>query len=197
MQHTVIALMQDRPGVLNRAVSLFRRRGFNIDSLTVATTELAGLSRMTLVVNEDDVEQTVRQLERLVDVVAVHDVTHDRSVAQEMCLVRLPPPGARLGELLEIAREHDARVVDAGDEAMMLALMESPARVSAFLECVRPFGIEELTRSGRIAMTVGALPRATRRPGAPHPTHPMEPGSAAPFNWQADGVGADEAADAA
>ena len=92
MQHPVIALVHDRPGVLNRAISLFRRRSFNIHSLAVATTEQPGLSRMTLVVQRDDVSQVVRQLERLVDVISVRDVTHQRVVAHELCLVRLTPP---------------------------------------------------------------------------------------------------------
>ena len=194
MQHTVIALMQDRPGVLNRAVSLFRRRGFNIDSLTVATTEIPGLSRMTVVVNRDDVEQVVRQLERLVDIVGVHDVTHDRAVAQEMCLVRLGPPGSRLGQLLSLAREVDARIVDATPSSRVLAVMDTPANVSDFLTRLAPFGIDEFTRSGRIAMCVGANAR-TMRPGRGASHHARRPDDASsPTNWQADGFADEEAA---
>ncbi len=137
MLHTLIAVMQDRPGVLNRAVSLFRRRGFNIESLAVASTETPGLSRMTVVVNQDDVSQVVQQLQRLIDIVSVQDVTYDRAVAQEMCLVRLGPAGQRLGEVLGVAREFDARVVDASPNAMVVAIMDAPSTIS---DLPRPHG---------------------------------------------------------
>lgn len=194
MQHTVIALMQDRPGALNRAVSLFRRRNFNIDSLAVATTEIAGLSRMTVVVNQDDVVQLVRQLERLIDIVSVQDVTHDRAVEQEMCMIRLGAPGTRLGDILALAREFDARIVDATPTAMVLSMMDAPTRVSAFLARLAPYGIDELTRSGRIAMCRGANARTSRPAphagsrGRPHELTQM------PANWQGDGFGDEEAA---
>ena len=182
MKHTLIALMHDRPGVLNRAVSLFRRRGFNIDSLTVASTELPGLSRMTVVVNRDEVVQVVRQLERLIDIISVRDVTHVRSVSHEVCLVRLVPPGERLGELLAILRAFDARVVETDPQAMLLAVMGAPDDVSQCLELLRAFGVLELTRSGRIAMT---LTQNSHSDGAaPRP----DAGPQHPYTWQADGV---------
>lgn len=188
MQHTVIALMHDRPGVLNRAISLFRRRSFNIDSLSVATTEQPGLSRMTLVVQRDDVAQVVRQLERLVDVVSVRDVTHQRVVAHELCLVRLSPPGSRLGELLRIARDCDIRVLETAPQAILLAIMGTPEAMSTCLERLRPFGILELTRSGRIAMTVTGTPAVHTAPTARHPS------PNAHYTWQADGAVDEEAA---
>lgn len=193
MLHTVIALMQDRPGVLNRAVSLFRRRGFNIDSLAVATTEMPGLSRMTLVVNRQDVAQVVQQLQRLVDIVAVQDVTYERAVAQEMCLVRLAPPGDRTEELYALTREYDARVVDASPHAIVLAVMDAPSTISTFLQQLQSFGVDEITRSGRIAMSMapqaGILAdraAAGRSPGDAADAHPYE--------WQADGFADHEAA---
>jgi acetolactate synthase-1/3 small subunit len=193
MLHTLIAVMQDRPGVLNRAVSLFRRRGFNIESLAVASTEIPGLSRMTVVVNQDDVSQVVQQLQRLVDIVSVQDVTYDRAVSQEMCLIRLGPAGQRLGEVLGAAREYDARVVDASPQAMVIAIMDAPATISAFLSRLQPFGIEEITRSGRIAMSMTTASRSARpiAPGAPRPAESAAP---SPFQWQADGFADDEAA---
>lgn len=190
MQHTVIALMHDRPGVLNRTVSLFRRRAFNIDSLSVATTEQPGLSRMTLVVQRDDVAQVVRQLERLVDVISVRDVTHLQVVSHELCLVRLNPPGSRLGELLRIARECDARVVETAPQAMLVAVMGPPDAVTSCLERLRPFGILELTRSGRIAMTVAAPNTAT----APGSGAVRAAPPAGPYTWQADGAVDEDAA---
>ena len=185
-QHTVIALMHDRPGVLNRAVSLFRRRAFNIDSLSVATTEQPGLSRMTLVVRRDDVTQVIRQLERLVDIVSVRDVTFEKTVSHELCLVRLGAPGHRLGDLLRIARECDARVVETAQRTMILAVMGDTQAVSSCLERLRPFGILELTRSGRVAMTVtasaGNADSGTTTPASRVSITP------APYAWQADGA---------
>lgn len=192
MLHTLIAVMQDRPGVLNRAVSLFRRRGFNIESLAVASTETPGLSRMTVVVNQDDVSQVVQQLQRLIDIVSVQDVTYDRAVAQEMCLVRLGPAGQRLGEILGVAREFDARVVDASPNAMVVAIMDAPSTISSFLDRMATFGIDEITRSGRIAMSMTTPSKATRpqpNAGASHAAH-----HPSPFQWQADGFADDEAA---
>ncbi|MFN8666061.1 MAG: acetolactate synthase small subunit [Gemmatimonadaceae bacterium] len=193
MLHTLIAVMQDRPGVLNRAVSLFRRRGFNIESLAVASTETPGLSRMTVVVNRDDVTQVVSQLQRLVDIVSVHDVTFDRAVTQEMCLVRLGPAGHRLAEILGLAREFDARVVDASPQAMVLAIMDAPATISAFLDRVQRFGIEEITRSGRIAMSM-TTPARGARPSPNANANPKDFAPADPFQAQADGFADEEAA---
>lgn len=193
MLHTLIAVMQDRPGVLNRAVSLFRRRGFNIESLAVASTETPGLSRMTVVVNRDDVTQVVSQLQRLVDIVSVHDVTFDRAVTQEMCLVRLGPAGHRLAEILGLAREFDARVVDASPHAMVLAIMDAPATISAFLDRVQRFGIEEITRSGRIAMSM-TTPARGARPSPNANANPKDFAPADPFQAQADGFADEEAA---
>ena len=193
MLHTLIAVMQDRPGVLNRAVSLFRRRGFNIESLAVASTETPGLSRMTVVVNRDDVTQVVSQLQRLVDIVSVHDVTFDRAVTQEMCLIRLGPAGHRLAEILGLAREFDARVVDASPQAMVLAIMDAPATISAFLERVQRFGIEEITRSGRIAMSM-TTPARGARPSPNAHANPRDFAPSDPFQAQADGFADEEAA---
>ncbi len=192
MQHTLIVVLQDRPGVLNRAVSLFRRRGFNIESLAVASTETPGLSRMTVVVNQDDVSQVVQQLQRLIDIVSVQDVTYDRAVAQEMCLVRLGPAGQRLGEILGVAREFDARVVDASPNAMVVAIMDAPSTISQFLDRMATFGIDEITRSGRIAMSM-TTPSKTARPQPNAHAHHAH-GQPSPFQWQADGFADDEAA---
>lgn len=191
MHHTLIAVMQDRPGVLNRAVSLFRRRGFNIESLAVASTETPGLSRMTVVVDRDDVSQVVAQLQRLVDIVSVQDVTFDRAVSQEMCLVRLGAAGHRLAELLALAREFDGRVLDASPQAMVVAIMGTTAAISTFLQRLQSFGIEEVTRSGRIAMSM------TRRAGAPARPTDAEAAPQAPTAdgaWQADGWAGDDVA---
>ncbi|MGH7713241.1 MAG: acetolactate synthase small subunit, partial [Gemmatimonadaceae bacterium] len=162
MQHTLIALLQDRPGVLNRAVSLFRRRGFNIASLSVGHSEAPGVSRMTLVVDREHVEQVVKQLDRLIEVLAVHDITHERTVEQETCLVKVTASSPSLADLVRIARESGARIVDVSAAVMILVITDAPGRVATFVERMRPFGIVELIRSGRIAMALGTL--ATGRP---------------------------------
>jgi acetolactate synthase-1/3 small subunit len=197
VQHTLIALLQDRPGVLNRAVSLFRRRGFNIASLAVGHSEVPDVSRMTLVVDREHVEQVVKQLDRLIEVLAVHDITHERAVEQETCLVKVSAPSPSLAELVSIARESGARIVDVSAAVMILALTDTPARVAEFVERVRPFGLLELIRSGRIAMALGAPPPAGiagrgRRPESAHPSTDLAPSQ--PYRWQADGASDTEAA---
>lgn len=195
MQHTLIALLQDHPGVLNRAVSLFRRRGFNIASLAVGHSEVPGVSRMTLVVDREHVEQVVKQLDRLIEVLAVHDITNDSVVEQEACLVKVTAASG-LAELVSIAREFDARIVDVTAAVMILVLMDAPDRVGAFVERLGPFGVLELTRSGRIAMARGAalaevVRRNPRRESA-HRAGELAPSH--PYQWQADGASDTEAA---
>ena len=133
------------------------------------------------------------QLQRLVDIVSVHDVTFDRAVTQEMCLVRLGPAGHRLAEILGLAREFDARVVDASPQAMVLAIMDAPATISAFLERVQRFGIEEITRSGRIAMSM-TTPARGARPSPNAQANPRDFAATDPFQAQADGFADEEAA---
>src|SRR4028119_1269466 len=105
MKHTLVALMQDHPGVLNRVASLFRRRSFNIESLTVGHTESPGISRMTIVVdaNQTSVEQVIKQLYRLIEVLKVSDVTADPNVARELVLVKVHAPPSRRAELNSLA----------------------------------------------------------------------------------------------
>lgn len=193
VQHTLIALLQDRPGVLNRTVSLFRRRGFNIASLTVGHSEVAGVSRMTLVVDREHVEQVVKQLNRLIEVLSVNDITHERTVQQETCLVKVTAASARLADLTAIARESGARVVEVNASAMILATTDAPERVATFVERLRPFGILELIRSGRIAMALDGPPTSD----ANHPPESVPRADHAPvlpYRWQADGASDHEAA---
>ena len=157
MKHTLVALMQDRPGVLNRVVSLFRRRGFNIESLSVGHTETPTISRMTLVIDstQTSVEQVTKQLYRLIEVLKVSDVTEDAHVARELILVKVHAPSGRRGEVRELAEVFGARVVDVALDAMMIELTSPPEKVDNFVEMVRPFGIKEMVRTGRVAMVRG------------------------------------------
>lgn len=157
MKHTLVALMEDKPGVLNRVVSLFRRRGFNIDSLTVGHTETPSISRMTIVVDSTNtfVEQVSKQLYRLIEVLKVSDVTGDPHVARELILIKVHAPPSRRAEVSSLAEVFGARIVDVAHDSLMLELSSSSDKVDNFVELVRPFGIKEMVRTGRIAMVRG------------------------------------------
>ncbi|MEM8530142.1 MAG: acetolactate synthase small subunit [Chloroflexota bacterium] len=154
-KHTIIALLQDQPGVLTRAVGLFRRRGYNIESLAVGHSETPGISRMTVVVESDDVEQVTKQLYRLVEVVKVSDVTDDPTVEREMVLVKVSAVGAVRPEIVSMANVFDAKIVDVGVRSMVIEMTGAPAKVENFIEVMRPFGVKEMMRTGRIAMVRG------------------------------------------
>jgi acetolactate synthase-1/3 small subunit len=155
-KHTIVALMQDRPGVLNRAVSLFRRRGFNIESLAVGHSETPGVSRMTLVVEAEDVEQVTKQLYRLIEVLKVSDVTNDPTVEREMVLVKIHAPAQSRPEIVAVTSVFDAKIVDVGYNTMIIEMTGTPSKVENFVEIIRPFGEKEMMRTGRIAMVRGA-----------------------------------------
>ena len=155
-KHTVVALVQDRPGVLNRAVSLFRRRGFNIESLAVGHSETPGVSRMTLVVEAEDVEQVTKQLYRLIEVLKVSDVTSDPTVEREMALVKIHAPSGSRPEIVALTGMFGAKIVDVGYNTMVIEMTGTPSKVENFIEVVRPFGVKEMMRTGRIAMVRGA-----------------------------------------
>lgn len=152
--HTIVALLQDHPGVLHRAVSLLRRRGYNIASLAVGRSEVEGASRMTLVVEQEDVVQVVKQLNRLVEVLQVDDVTHDPTIEREVILVKVAA-GGNMQSIVSVALGYGATIADVGMGTMLLELSGSPAKVEGFLQRLAPFGILEATRTGRIAMVRG------------------------------------------
>lgn len=154
-KHTIVALMQDQPGVLTRAVSLFRRRGFNIASLTVGHTETPNISRMTVVVESDDVEQVVKQLYRLIEVVDVTDVTNELTVEREMALIKIGNFNGDRGEFIALCNIFNAKVVDASLQSMIVEMTAAPTKVENFIKVVESFGITEMMRTGIIAMVRG------------------------------------------
>jgi acetolactate synthase I/III small subunit len=166
MKHTLVALMQDHPGVLNRVVSLVRRRNFNIDSLTVGHSETPGISRMTLVVDAAEVEQIIKQLYRLIEVLKVSDVTLDPVVEREIALIKLHVTRPSRAELVALANVFSAKVVDVGPTSMIVEITGAPDDVERFVELVRPFGIKEMMRTGRIAMVRGPLTHRAAEPDA-------------------------------
>lgn len=155
MHRTLVALMQDHPGVLNRVTSLIRRRNFNIESLAVGQSETAGVSRMTLVVDVAEVEQITKQLYRLIEVLKVTDVTGTAAVEREIALMKVKASQAERPELVALAGVFDARVVSVAIDSMILEMTGTPSHVDRFLELVRPFGLQEMMRTGRIAMGCG------------------------------------------
>jgi acetolactate synthase-1/3 small subunit len=156
--HTFVATVEDRPGALNRVVSLFRRRGFNIASLTVGTTERPGVSRITLVVNSDaDTARRVQaNLEKLVDVLQVQDLTGVAALTREFALVKASVPADKRAEVLRLCGVFRARVVDVSPATLTFEITGTPDKVDALLEVVRPYGIAEMVRTGPLAMGRGA-----------------------------------------
>jgi len=157
MRHTLIALMQDKPGVLNRVASLFRRRNFNIESLTVGHSETPGISRMTIVVDADEagIEQVQKQLLKLIEVTKVTNVSHDSTVFRELALIRVHAPSAVRAEIMQLVDIFRARVVDVAMQSLVIEITGPEERVDGLLQLLRPFGIKEVVRTGRVAMVRG------------------------------------------
>ncbi len=156
-QHTVVAIVEDKPGVLMRVSSLFRRRGFNIESLTVGHSEAEGLSRMTMVIDGDSapVEQVEKQLYKLIDVVKVSDLSHEDIVARELALIKVRCNNVNRHELLDIANVFRADVVDIATNSIILQIVGDEDKIDGLRSMCEPYGIRELTRTGRVAMVRG------------------------------------------
>lgn len=157
-QHTLIAIVLDKPGVLNRVSSLMRARNFNIDSLAVSHTDQPDTSRMTITLHGDDVavEQAAKQLYRLIDVLKVQDVTSDPVVAQELALVKIRATDANRGEILKLVELSKGRVVDLAGESIIVEVTGPESEVDAFVDLVRTYGIKELVRTGSVVMSRGS-----------------------------------------
>jgi acetolactate synthase-1/3 small subunit len=153
-KHTLIALMEDKPGVLNRVSNLFRRRNYNIQSLAVGHSETRDISRMTVVVDGDNrvVEQVVKQLNKLINVTEVLDVTDKPAVIRELALVKVKAGPGKRSEIIELAQVFRGRIVDVGPDSMTVEITGAEDRVNSLVSLLRPYGIEELARTGRVAM---------------------------------------------
>ena len=152
--HTLIALMEDKPGVLSRVASLFRRRNYNIESLAVGHSETPNISRMTIVVNGDNriVEQVVKQLAKLINVTEVVDVSEKPTVIRELALVKVSASAGARSEIIELANVFRGRVVDVGATSMTVEITGPEDRVNSLIRLLEPYGIEELARTGRVVM---------------------------------------------
>ena len=154
MRHVLSALVQNQPGVLAHVSGMFASRGFNIDSLAVGETEDPHLSRITVVVVGDDrvLEQIRKQLEKIVTVVKVLDISREDCVERDLMLIKVDAPPAIRGELQALVDIFRARTVDVGPEQMMVEISGREQKLEAFIEAMRPYGIRELARTGRIAL---------------------------------------------
>src|SRR5512142_3131132 len=161
---TLVAYVEDKPGVLNRVASLFRRRGYNIASLNVGRTHESGVSRMTIVVEGDArVAQLMEaNLYKLVNVLSVQDITETPAVVRDMALVKLETAAERRAELLQLVEVFHSRVVDICPGTIIAEITGSPDKIDAFVEVLKPFGIVEMVQTGRIAMTRGVEGEASR-----------------------------------
>jgi len=158
MKSILIAWVEDKPGVLNRVTSLFRRRAFNIESLAVGHTEQPGVSRMTIVVDSDrtDVQKVAQNLYKQVSVIRVEDVTSRAAVVRDLALIRVKADSKTRPEVMQLADTFRARVVDVGLDTLMIEVTGTEEKVEGLVEVLRPFGVVEMVRTGRVAMVRGA-----------------------------------------
>ena len=156
-QHTIIALVEDKPGVLTRVASMFRRRAFNIASLAVGRSEKAGLSRMTFVVHGDlpTVQQVTRQLDKLIDVIQVSYISTHQVVARELALMKVTTTPSTRGEIMQFAELFSANIVDVGSTYVVIEITGGEQKVDGLENLLRPFGITEIVRTGLVAMVRG------------------------------------------
>ena len=158
-QRTISALVQDKPGVLARIAGLFRRRGFNIASLTVGRSEQKGLSRMTFVVEgpEEVVCKVSAQLDKLIDIVEVRDITESNIVWRELALIKVNADSVSRSKVLEIANIFRVNIVDIGVESLTMEISGGKQKINSLIELLKQFGIKEILRTGRIATLRGTL----------------------------------------
>jgi len=157
MRHTISVLVENKSGVLARVSGLFSGRGYNIDSLNVAETEDTTISRMTIVARGDDriLEQITKQLNRLVDVVKVSDMTSEDHVERELVLIKVSAQARSRAEIIQIADIFRANIVDVSHEALVIAVTGNENKVTAMINMLRPYGVKEIARSGQVAISRG------------------------------------------
>lgn len=157
MKHTLSVLVENKPGVLTRVAGLFARRGFNIDSLVVAETENPLVSRMTITVDEQDqpVEQVTKQLHKLINVLKITDLDPAGSVETELLLIKVKADASSRSAIMQIVEIFRAKIADVSAEVLIIEMTGARDKVGAFMELMAPFGVVELMRTGRIAMSRG------------------------------------------
>lgn len=154
MKHTISVIVENKPGVLQRVAGLFSRRGFNIESLAVGTTEKPDISRMTIVAEGDEqtLEQITKQLYKLIDVLKVFDLPPDLSIERELALIKVQANDKTRKEIAEIVDIFKARIVDVAESALMIEISAEKDKVDNLQKLLEKFGIQELARTGKIAL---------------------------------------------
>jgi len=168
MQQILFALVENKPGVLNRVVSLFRRRKFNIESLNVGRTERPDISRMTIVIDNerDDARQVEANLYKLVNVIDVQDVTSQPSVARDLALIKVQAAPEQRNQVANLAAIFRANIVDVAPESVIVEITGTEDKIESLVELLRPLGIKELVRTGQVAMSRGSCVGVRHTPGA-------------------------------
>ena len=157
MEHTLVALVEDKPGVLNRVASLFRRRAFNIESLTVGHTEQPHISRMTIVVDasQTSAHMVEANLAKLINVIDVQDVTHQDTIMRDLALIKVRADAATRAEIAQLADIFRAKIVDVAPDSVIVEVTGDEDKINGLVELLRPKGILEMVRTGRVAMVRG------------------------------------------
>lgn len=157
-KHIISVLVENRPGVLARVSGLFSRRGFNIESLAVGVTKDPLFSRISLVVDGDDrvIEQVTKQLNKLIDVIKVSDITHSETVLRELMLVKINAKPEQRTEILSVSNTFRGKVVDIGDTSMIVEITGQDEKIDAFIRLMKKYGILEIVRTGKVVLVRGA-----------------------------------------
>jgi len=157
MKHTISVLVNDQPGVLQRVSGLFGRRGYNIDSITVGSSEESGLSRMIIVTsgNEQTIEQIQKQLYKLIDVIQVSHLNDNPMVARELVLIKIKSTPSLRPEILGVVDTFRASVIDIGPKSLIVQIVGEVTKIEAMIDLISPYGILELSRTGTVAMNRG------------------------------------------
>ena len=155
--HVISTLVEDKPGVLQKVAGMFNRRGFNIDSITVGNSEVEGQSRMVITVHADEkgLEQVMKQLNKLIDVIKIKDITQN-AVKRELCLVKVNVPNAKArAEIMQYSNIFRAHILDVSEETLLIELTGDKKKINAFISLVETFGIKRIARTGLTAMSRG------------------------------------------
>ncbi len=157
MKYTLVAWMRDKPGVLSRVSGMLRRRNFNIDSLQVSHSETPGISRMTFVVDGDErvADQVIKQMNKVVDVTRVEDISEQPTILRELALIRVRTTSATRSEIMQFAEIYRAQIVDISADSLVVQIVGSEDKVNSLIDLLDRFGIEEMVRTGRVALARG------------------------------------------
>ncbi|BDC36469.1 MAG: acetolactate synthase small subunit [Candidatus Methanoliparum thermophilum] len=157
MRHVLAALVENKPGTLARILNLFRRRGFNIESAAVGETDDPGISRLTIVVNGDNnvVEQVIKQLNKLIEVIKISNLSQDRMVGRELAMIKVAVDKESLSEIIGLSEIFRTKIIDVSTRSLIIEITGDEDKVNAFVDIMRRFGIKEMARTGLVALARG------------------------------------------